>query len=101
MSVSASVPHAGRQAAADNRAADPSYQPDYTLVGDTLIIASVSTLGRLYTVTETGCTCKAGQNGYPCKHQSKRRMVLMPTPTCCRMNDTEYAAVLAACDELC
>ncbi len=101
MSMSASVPHPRRQALADNRAADPRYQPDYTLVGDTLIIASVSTLGRLYTVTETGCTCKAGQNGFPCKHQSKRRMVLLPAPARCPMSDTEYAAVLAACDELC
>ena len=59
----------------------PTTEPltlDYYLDGDTLIIASATTPGRLYIVTATSCTCEAGQDDWPCKHADYRLSLLMP-----------------------
>ena len=60
--------------------AAPPLPVDYYLDGDTLIIASEETPGRLYIVTSTGCSCPAGQADWPCKHADYRLNLLMPKP---------------------
>jgi hypothetical protein len=54
---------------------------DYYLAGDTLIIASATTPGRLYVTTSTECTCPAGREAWPCPHAAVRLDLLSPRPT--------------------
>ncbi len=68
---------------------------DYYLDGDKMIVASQTTPGRLYIVTSTECSCPAGRQELPCKHAAYRLHVLIS-----RKPKQDYAAVLAACDEL-
>ncbi len=49
---------------------------DYFMSGDTMIIASASHVGRLYTVTATECSCPAGRQELPCKHAAYRLQVM-------------------------
>ena len=71
---------------------------DYYLDGDTMIVASSSTPGKLYIVSATGCSCPAGVQELPCKHAAYRLQVLMPPRK--PQTDADYARTLAACDEL-
>ncbi len=50
---------------------------DYYLCGDTLIIASATTPGRLYVVTSTECTCPLGLQEWPRDHATLRLHLLM------------------------
>ncbi len=68
---------------------------DYYLDGDTMIIASETTPGKLYVVTSHDCSCPAGRQELPCKHAAYRLNVLMP-----RTAKKSYTAVLADADEL-
>lgn len=74
---------------------------DYFICPDkqTVIIASATTVGRMYTVTATECSCPAGRKELPCKHAAYRLQVLSPRKVG-PMSDAEYAAAQAACDEL-
>jgi hypothetical protein len=53
---------------------------DYYLDGDTLIIASATTPGRLHVVTATECSCDAGRNDWPCVHADYRLHILATRP---------------------
>ncbi len=51
---------------------------DHLFVGNDLIIASATELGKLYLVTDHGCTCKASFNfGIKCWHQDARRYLIV------------------------
>ncbi len=54
------------------KAAEQIQCVDYFIAGDTLIIASASTIGRLYVVTATECSCEAGRQELPCWHAAAR-----------------------------
>lgn len=54
---------------------------DYYLHGDTMIVASASTPGKLYIVTSTECSCEAGRRDLPCKHAAYRLEKLHPRRT--------------------
>lgn len=54
---------------------------DYYLAGNTLIIASATTPGRLYVTTSTECSCPAGRDEWPCKHADVRLNLLAPQRT--------------------
>lgn len=73
---------------------------DYFICPDqqTVIIASATTVGRLYTVTATECSCEAGRRELPCKHSAYRLQVLSPRKP--RQTDADYTATVAACDDL-
>lgn len=51
---------------------------DYFICPDqqTVIIASATTVGKLYHVTATGCTCPAGLQELPCKRAAYRVQIL-------------------------
>ena len=73
--------------------------------GDTLIIESRTNIGHKYTITANGCdaSCKARGNHW---HRQAydlltRAGTLATQPIKPRMPDAQYAAVVAACDELC
>jgi hypothetical protein len=53
---------------------------DYYLYGDTLIMASATTPGRLYVTTATDCSCPTGVQEWPCLHADVRLNLLRPTP---------------------
>ncbi|MDP9316545.1 MAG: hypothetical protein M3R24_37780 [Chloroflexota bacterium] len=91
-----------RREAAAAKAAQMLPKVDYYVVNrETVIIASATTVGRMYVVTSTGCTCKAGVEEIPCWHQEARLNILHPRPKAKPQTDAEYARTLAACDELC
>jgi hypothetical protein len=54
---------------------------DYYLDGDTLVIASTTTPGRLHVVTATECTCDAGRDDWPCTHADYRLHILASRST--------------------
>ncbi len=74
--------------------------------GDMLTIESRTTLGKRYNVsTFSPCTCKAAGNGRVCWHWAA--LTLLQTAATVAeqaqkpvMSDAEYAAAVAACDEL-
>ncbi len=73
--------------------------------GEMLVITSRTTANTRYTVAYSGCSCKAGQNGRPCWHFAAYKLIqraaeLALTPAKPRMSDAEYAAAVAACDDL-
>lgn len=74
---------------------------DYFICPDkqTVIIASATTVGRMYTVTASECSCPAGRNELPCKHSAYRLHVLSPRKRQ-PMSDAAYAAACAAADDL-
>ncbi len=70
-----------RTSIAQPRANSAHITVDYYLCGETLIIASTTTPGRLYVVTSTECTCPAGRQEWPCHHAAVRLDLLAPRPT--------------------
>lgn len=56
---------ARRKANASTKAATLIQTVNYYIAGDVLMIASASTVGKLYTVTACECTCEAGRNISP------------------------------------
>ncbi len=73
--------------------------------GEMLVISSRTSANVRYTITYSGCSCKAGQHGRACWHMAaflliQRAAQLALTPAKPKMTDAEYAAVLALCDEL-
>ncbi len=69
---------AQRPASETTEAAEQIQRVDYFITGDTLVIASASTVGRLYIVTASECSCEAGQNDRPCWHDAARLELLFP-----------------------
>jgi hypothetical protein len=61
---------------AQHRADTETLTVDYYLDGDTLIIASATTPGRLHVVTATECSCDAGREDWPCMHAGYRLHIL-------------------------
>lgn len=96
MSHTHSVSRAQRKVNAVARA--ESLTSEHYFHGDTMIIASATTPGKLYIVTPTGCTCTAGAKGLPCKHAERRALLLTPRRT--PQTDAEYRKTLDLCDEL-
>ena len=90
---------ARRRATAQAKAAERLQTIEYVVAGDTLIIASATTVGKLYQVSATECTCDAGRNGMPCWHAEAQLQVMMPAPKPHR-TDEQHAALLAELDEL-
>ncbi len=73
--------------------------------GELLVITSRTTANTRYHVQHTGCDCKAGSNGRSCWHFAAYRLIqraaeLALTPAQPKMSDAEYAAAVAACDDL-
>lgn len=73
---------------------------DYYLDGDTMIIASATTPGKLYVVTSGDCTCPAGLQELLCKHAEFRLNILYPRRTAQSQTDAEYTVTLDLADEL-
>ncbi len=101
---------------------------DHVFIDNDLIIASATELGKLYLVTDHGCTCKASFNfGIKCWHQDARTYLLATQPQATtagprtsdeideqgdrhevvsipprkkRMTDAEYEAMLEEANEL-
>ncbi|HEX6292890.1 MAG TPA: hypothetical protein VFZ66_27150 [Herpetosiphonaceae bacterium] len=74
-----STAHCGANAVA----ASDTLTIDYYISGDTLIIASATTPGRLYLVTSKDCSCPLGLEEWPCAHADLRLCLLAPQ----RVND--------------
>ncbi len=73
--------------------------------GEMLVITSRTTANTRYTVTFSGCSCKAGQHGRRCWHMAaftliQRAAELALTPAKPRQTDEQYATAVAACDDL-
>ena len=73
--------------------------------GELLVISSRTSAATRYTITYSGCDCKAGTNGRRCWHMAaflliQRAAQLALTPAKPAMSDEQYAAVVAACDDL-
>ncbi len=73
--------------------------------GEALSIESASTQFQRYHITYTGCDCKAGTRGRACWHMAaflliQRAAQLALTPAKPRMSDEQYAAAVAAVDDL-
>ncbi|MDP9316876.1 MAG: hypothetical protein M3R24_39480 [Chloroflexota bacterium] len=89
-----------------NKAALELEASPWQFTGDELTIESRTTLGKRYTVsTFSPCTCKAAGNGRVCWHYAA--LTLLHTAATVaeraqkpRMTDAEYAAAVAACDDL-
>ncbi len=60
------------------KAAEQIQCVDYFIAGDTLIIASASTVGRLHVVTASECSCEAGRQEQPCWHAAARLHLFSP-----------------------
>ncbi|MDP9314607.1 MAG: hypothetical protein M3R24_27635 [Chloroflexota bacterium] len=60
------------------KAAEQIQYVDYFIAGDTLVIASASTVGRLYVVTASECSCEAGRQELPCWHAAARLHLFFP-----------------------
>jgi hypothetical protein len=71
-----------------------------------LVIESATATGTVrYHVDGPHCDCQAGQHGTPCWHAQANELLhdaeaIASTPTRPRMSDAQYAAVVAAADEL-
>lgn len=72
----------------------------YYLDGDTMIIASATTPGKLYVVTSGDCTCPAGLQELLCKHVEFRLNILYPRRTSQAETASEYIITLDLADEL-
>ncbi len=89
-----------------NKAALELEASPWQFTGDELTIESRTSIGTKYTVsTFSPCTCKAAGNGRVCWHYAA--LTLLQTAATVaeraqkpRMSDAEYAAVVAACDDL-
>ena len=83
-----------RRANAIDRAA--VLQVDYVVLpdNDTVIVASATTLGKLYTVTSKECTCPAGRKELPCKHAAYRLNILHPRKPLAPQTKAEYDAMV-------
>ncbi|MDP9311151.1 MAG: hypothetical protein M3R24_09725 [Chloroflexota bacterium] len=73
--------------------------------GEHLVIESATTMHQRYHVAHTGCDCKAGTAGRECWHMAafvllNRAAELALTPAKPRMTEDQYAAAVAACDDL-
>ncbi len=73
--------------------------------GEHLVIESATTMHQRYHVAHTGCDCKAGTAGKECWHMAafvllQRAAQLALTPAKPRQTDEQYAAAVAACDDL-
>ncbi len=93
------------EVAAINRAALNLEACTWQYDGEALVIESATTQFQRYHITYSGCDCKAGQHGRPCWHMAaflliQRAAQLALTPAKPRMTDAEYAAAVAAVDEL-
>src|SRR5688500_7533835 len=53
---------------------------DHELVGDVLIVPSTKVIGKLYRVTEHGCTCPSATYRLTCWHMSARAYLLAQQP---------------------
>jgi hypothetical protein len=73
---------------------------DYYLDGDTMIVASATTLGKLYIVTAKDCSCPAGMAELPCKHASYRLQVLSIRNKLQPQTNPDYKITLDSSDEL-
>ncbi len=89
-----------------NKAALELEASPWQFTGDELTIESRTSIGTKYTVsTFSPCTCKAAGNGRVCWHYAA--LTLLQTAATVaeqvqkpRMSDAEYAAAVAACDDL-
>jgi hypothetical protein len=83
-----------RRATAIDRAA--VLQVDYVVLpdNDTVIVASATTAGKLYTVTSKECTCPAGRKELPCKHAAYRLNILHPRTPAAPQSAAEYNAMV-------
>ncbi len=95
-----------RELNAVNRAAINIASCVWQYDGEHLVIESATTMHQRYHVAHTGCDCKAGTAGRECWHMAafvllRRAAELALTPAKPRMTDEQYAAAVAACDELC
>ncbi len=88
---------ARRKANASTKAAKLIQTVDYVVAGDVLIVASATTVGKLYQVTSTECSCEAGRNALPCWHAEARLQVMHPRKP---QTDEQYKTTLELCDEL-
>ncbi len=59
-----------------NRAAVELLVSHWSFDGETLFIASATSLGTRYTVDEHGCNCSAAKADKPCKHRAAWRLLL-------------------------
>lgn len=71
---------------------------DYYLDGDTMIVASATTPGKLYIVTATECSCEAGRRELLCKHATYRLDKLYPRKP---MSAKQYVQACTGADEYC
>jgi hypothetical protein len=78
-----------------------SLSVDYFICPDqhTVIIASATTLGKLYTVTSTECSCPAGRQELPCKHAAYRLNILHPRKPATPQTAAEYDAMVEALND--
>ncbi len=77
----------------------------WTFDGETLVLESRTNIGHKYTITAQGCdvSCKArGSHWHQQAYELLVRAARIATqPAKPRMTEDQYAAALAACDELC
>ncbi len=89
-----------------NKAALELEASPWQFTGDELTIESRTTLGKKYTVsTFSPCTCKAAGNGRVCWHYAALTLLQTAAAVAAqaqkpRMTDEQYAAAVAACDDL-
>ena len=74
--------------------------------GEMLVISSRTNATTRYTVTYSGCDCKAGQHGRRCWHMAaflliQRAAQLALTPVKPPITDAEYAKALELVDDIC
>ena len=70
-----------------------------------LVLSSRTNAKARYTITYSGCDCRAGQHGRRCWHMAaflliQRAAQLALTPAKPKLTDAQYAAAVAAVDEL-
>lgn len=78
MAVS-NVPQTARPAVKLNAIASARHKLSYCqhhVIGETVIIASATTIGRFYVVTARGCECEGAKRGIKCWHTVARELVL-------------------------
>ncbi len=97
--------YATREVTALNKAATELDAVDWQWNGDELVISSRTVQHQRYHVQHNGCDCQAGKRGIVCWHMGafvllNRAAQIALTPPKPRQSDAEYAAALAACDDL-
>ena len=82
-SIGAAIAQARRECAdsqrwlnAVNRAAVELMLPGWQFDGETLRMPSATNPDDKYTIDASGCNCRAGRAGSPCKHRAARRLLI-------------------------